>query len=417
MIPVKVELLLLANLLMCKTSLSLDSNGEIFGMTGNQTSDKIGSEKDFLNALPTFLFDYITESNVVKILEDYCPHLMICAEDSASIFANVTDQECCLSCECGNDCFAKGNCCIDKEFLRLEQPHAGQYTQDGRTCIETFVLNSERLYMPKDRLYLLHQTCLNRSQIETTGETYSNNSLGNLSDVMDTVRSSFVNIDEALIPLDDLISGCTFPNDANVLDVTPVTSLDSGQSYRNLYCAFCNNDGNNRIAWDISVDCLSDEDLPEILFHEEATEQEVFLAFLSKRLCSIYWNTPKNIYVEKCFPLKYMVSNCPPYVPELISDLCKSESFVVPYLGKASVYRNVFCFICNFYLAEEDSLNPLDCPSTMNMGNDKVSMSFLLDFKTLSTSKSKDLPPETGCDSLFTYNEDLVCTKSTLTLL
>lgn len=333
---------------------------------------------------------------------------MNCSKDGVFNYANEADQGCCLSCQCGDDCFAKGNCCIDKEHLRPEQPNNGRFTLDGRTCIETFFLAYKRQYMPSDRLYLLSQTCLNRSQIKTT----DNNSVGNLSNVMNTAMSDFVDIDGTIILLDDVITGCTFPDDTNVHDVTPVTSVNSGNSYRNIYCAFCNNDGNNRIEWDISVKCLSDEQLPEILFNGQATKQQVYLAILGKKLCSIFWNKPSGVSAEKCFLSKYMVSDCPPYVPELISDLCKSESFVAPYPGKASVYRNIFCFICNFYEADEISLEPVlgvICLSDMNMGQDHLSMSFLLDFETLSVSKTKALLPETRCGSLLTYNADLVC--------
>lgn len=364
-------------------------------MLENTTESGI-SEETFIQMLPDTLYDLLMENRTDEIIAEYCPGLMKCSDilyNKSSVQLNLTDaiangtgQGCCLPCECSPDCFARGTCCSDVERSRSDPPEFESYTSDGRTCIDTFVLEYERKYTTQDKLYLLKQTCLN----SFTG----------------------VDINGRPISTDELIYRCSFPDEFQLLDVTPVTSLASNQSYRNLFCAYCNNDGTSLVDWELSLTCFSNEDLPKNLFNEQSTSQEVFQRILQDRLCSVTWSQPPEILVESCFASKYMMSDCPYYVPEFIVSLCRDELYFIPYRGNDAVYRNVFCYVCNFYRMNEQLYDPTDdgrCPADDFIGSDFISFSVLLDFKTLSTAKTEKPGLEIMCENDLTYNYELVC--------
>lgn len=215
-------------------------------------SVSLSTEEEFLQQIPSNIKHYITENNTYEAMSNYCPYVKKCSEGKVNASTeNLTNSSgCCLHCQCGPDCYARGTCCSDKEQRRLNQPYNGTFTPDGRTCVETFMSSIPSQIKPTDRLYLLKQTCLDRSQIETVETNTSHDTLGGK---FRPQRATFVDVDGHLMLLEEVVYRCVYPNYLDFLDNIPVTSLTSGQSYRNMFCSYCNNDGRNRKDWDMAI--------------------------------------------------------------------------------------------------------------------------------------------------------------------
>lgn len=379
--------------------------------TVNRPPEVIYTEEEFLERIPLQIKRYIVGNNTYEAMSNYCPYVMKCSEgkDNTGSENLVNSTGCCLPCQCGHNCYAKGNCCSDIASVRVSEPYNGTFTPDGRTCVETFMLDFWRAIKPSDRLYLLRQTCLDRAQIQSVeGNIFDDKLNGQTHSEM----ASFINVDGNLTLLDDVMYRCAFPNELELLDIIPVSSLTSGQSYRNLYCAYCNNDVTNLTDWGISLVCYSHEDLPSTLFNEQASTQEIYDKILEQKRCSVFWDPPPRVSVEKCFSETYMVSNCPAYVPKSLRDLCIDDSHFIPFFGLNAIYRNFFCYICNTLAMGERLLELRDdgtCASEQYHNQGDVSFSVLLDLQYFSATGTNVFLPQYECDAGLTYIEELVC--------
>lgn len=332
------------------------------------------------NAMPGYLRGMLERNESFDAFYGYCPMLKTCTGDPA------LDQDlqpfypdCCLHCRCDEDCFARGDCCHNVEVKRQELPNQGQVTTDGRRCVRTTVL-SEWAPIGVIEKFMLVQLCPNQTE---GGE-----------DVMQTV------------------SHCMNPNKTLVEDLTPVTSMETGYSYRNKFCAYCNGVDKELIEWDQNIACNSDKDLSDVLFNRSATKQDMFLALLNDGLCTISWEMPSSSYVEKCVLLSDYVSGCPPYAPDVLKELCTNDAFFIPYYGFNNVYRNLYCLACNAVSEDENFENPRTdgrCIAREDLGTVTMYSQFtVLLSQRHFEAQPTGVPSRDQCEAGFRYNELLV---------
>lgn len=357
---------------------------------------------ELLQRLSSNFYRYVVHNMTENAISDYCPSTKTCSLFSIenSISTN-NHQKCCLPCGCGDDCFAKGNCCHDKELSRPNQPNDGTYTKDGRTCVKTvFTRKTEGNWLSSR--YLLKSTCLERSNIK-------GNKVMQTEGVNDTSHES-INIKGMSISLDEMIVRCLSPNDLDILDVTPVSNLISGQSYRNIFCAFCNNETDRLEDWDTYLNCDLVEDLPTSIFNEHTNRQDVYRTIRSQKLCIVFWEPPvsNQLTVDRCIGLD-TISDCPVYAPEYLTSACKNKHYYIPYMGTNYVYRNIFCFACNVFKHNEQ----LRGATESCLGSPQLaflsSFFLILDFRPLEAASTHSLLRRTSqCENGLTYNAEMV---------
>ena len=330
-----------------------------------------------LTLLPSNLLDQLESKMMWEVINTYCPNVPNC-----SIATNNSHfvSGCCLNCECGDDCFVKGNCCHDKESDGEPIEGIHPKTFDGKSCITAYMPPVNTFYRVKQHHYLLKVTCIDLEDFEN-------------------------------------VYHCTQPNLEHLLDVTPVTSMESGISYGNKFCAACNNDDANLTNWKQTLECGDINNIPGNMLTPSFTEQDMFRAVYVHGQCSLTWSPPDDSDVEHCFPVELIYASCPQYTPAILNELCTGDnSPFIPYAGEMFHYRNMFCLACNLFENIEVLEKPLTpsmwCPAMPNE-NYVMSSDFIMHLNmnvlaSLPTDPDWEDPHE-GCDNGFIYNKELVC--------
>lgn len=345
------------------------------------TPDPVRESTQIWSAMPSYLQGMLEKNQSFDAFYGYCPMLKTCTGDAAldeDLLAFYPD--CCLPCRCDEDCFARGDCCHNVEVKRQELPNQGEVTADGRRCVRTTVVSSWAPTEEKDEKFMLVQLCPNQT--------------GGGEDFMQTV------------------SHCMNPSETLVDDLTPVTSMETGYSYRNKFCAYCNDAHNELVEWDQNIACNSDKDLSDVLFNRSATKQDIFLALLNDDLCTISWERPSSSNVEKCVLPKDYVSVCPPYTPDVLQELCMNDAYFIPYYGFKKIYRNLYCLACNAVSEDENFENPRTdgrCLAREDLGTVTAYSQFtVLLNQRYFEAQPTGIPSTDQCEPGFRYNELLV---------
>lgn len=104
--------------------------------------------------LPSEFVNSLQNNKSWDVISSYCPDVKECYSNLNKLSGNLSG--CCLKCDCSEDCFAKGNCCHDKEKERFQREDSGKYTSDGMTCVSVYLENP---WEPPD-VFFLHNVML-----------------------------------------------------------------------------------------------------------------------------------------------------------------------------------------------------------------------------------------------------------------
>ncbi|GFQ65766.1 uncharacterized protein TNCT_106541 [Trichonephila clavata] len=224
-------------------------------------------------------------------------------------------------CMCDHHCVTYGACCLDSEFRT--QVNNGHNSGVKVNCIDTYGANSRSVYMVDN--------------CKTPG----------------TIKYLCANNGEAW-------------NDPFLL--IPVTSKVSNITYKNYYCAVCNenSDTNQFIFWTIIVDDTSNSTfqspVPELKFSRAlrswVTVDQNF-NIVTKVTISI--EAPERPEVKYC--KKDLITECDrKWTDAAVADKCEAYMSVFSIydrdMGSLAVYKNPHCAICNF-----DVLRRISCLS------------------------------------------------------
>lgn len=224
-----------------------------------------------------------------------------------------TEVYCCIVCECGDHCFELGNCCYDK--YQLANPANEEETE---ICTQASITNSNVKTMPTPVSYMLYQSCA------------------------DTTNAS-------------LVSKCNIVDTKSMDEFIPVYSATTGRNYRNKYCAECNKDVDELVAWNCDVQCQTYMDFI-ILFDLQNLQDVSLIHWLNSEYlhCALHLNAPENSKPTRCLHPRDIIDGCDILSPlfSLLEDKCRT--YYSPIYTKHFIFKNVFCMMCN------ENLRPLE---------------------------------------------------------
>ncbi|XP_067128461.1 uncharacterized protein [Centruroides vittatus] len=146
---------------------------------------------------------------------------------------------------------------------------------------------------------------------------------------------------------------CEIPNAEDPYTLIPVMSRRSKITYRNRYCASCNDDNRDLEFWKIGVTCSQSDtnssyDFQNDLVYDSRlrtwglrTPEQTFVR------CNLNPVPPENTqHLRSCY--SDTISTCPPnWKDGFIREKCESYTAVILADHKTKKYRNVHCAICN----------------------------------------------------------------------
>ena len=158
-------------------------------------------------------------------------------------------------------------------------------------------------------------------------------------------------------------------------NVVPHFDVDSGISFRNIYCAKCHGHNNSQ-SWPTFITCsYFDNSLQEATSH-----LELFKAVLKSKACYVHWLPSVDMHPLRCRERKVVevIAHCNvtgmwEYYDSNLARACSMFSHVV--FGE---YRNVFCYMCNqditwYYVLTQLSYSGFKGPM-------RLSLTALIDF-------------------------------------
>ncbi|CAF3422063.1 unnamed protein product [Rotaria socialis] len=133
----------------------------------------------------------------------------------------------------------------------------------------------------------------------------------------------------------------------------PVTSLQTNITYRNYYCAYCNNDANNNIKfWEYKPWCHGQGNDNDYLILNDDQQVEYYIHNLTKNcLKTILYprdrgNAHPSVFIRPC--KKVVPSTCPPNTSIELTQNCSSFVTAYRYVPDSDIiYRNFYCAKCN----------------------------------------------------------------------
>ena len=272
--------------------------------------------------------------NFEKVQSAFCPNKTYCFKNQApkqtgigtaigsDLIGNVSLSElgtCCLPCSCEDSCFQMGDCCLDK--LKTQTNHSIESFKDlAHRCVAA---NSDAYYYDKAAEDVPHNYWM--------------------------VTVCYVDkLNESLVQL------CEQPDVYSIEQAYPVSSLSSGHTYWNYFCALCNNDTDSLQMWSINI--LSSR---KFLFYANGPApwimQDNFHDVYEDMVdaSAIFYLPPSGLEPRNCIP-KYAMLKC--RLPNdltlssnftFIRDACQQFQFPVIFQGaKLNVYNNTFCLFC-----------------------------------------------------------------------
>ncbi|XP_054717985.1 uncharacterized protein LOC129227450 [Uloborus diversus] len=240
------------------------------------------------------------------------------------------------TCECGRQCSYSGTCCVDSPFLSTTQKNSHLSTEKCQKVKLT------------SRYVLMVSSCSRRWQKKSP--TY-----------------------EKCEKEEDVLN--------DPMSKLPITSIQTGISYKNYFCAVCNFDSNHVVFWNIAVTGTQNRShlQDNFQFNSEQNAWGTVGAQGTFQRLELNFVVPESLYklVKPCYP--GIISQCPP--PIRNSDLQrKCRLYYAPIKimsgGKFKMYRNVHCALCN----NKDSNLEVACPlSKRRKTQHPLSFALLLD--------------------------------------
>ena len=278
--------------------------------------------------------------NFEKIQSAFCPDQIHCSTNKTQVYdIDQTGNEttsgaymignksltlgslsglgmCCLPCSCEDSCFLDGNCCLDKIRTQTNSSIEGK-NAISHDCV------------PADAVTYINKKASRKAEL-----TYW------------MVTECFIETPNA-----SLVQLCEHPDPYRVEQAYPVTSLTSGHTYWNYFCALCNNDADWLGDWNITIisngyffyyaNGSTSSVMPEHF-------QEVYTDMVDAG--AIFYLPPSGIKPKACVPSNAVLGCKRPNDQTLesnsmfLQEVC--EQFHQPIIMQTMPYKNIFCFLC-----------------------------------------------------------------------
>ncbi|KAH3790256.1 hypothetical protein DPMN_168453 [Dreissena polymorpha] len=220
------------------------------------------------------------------------------------------DNKCCAPCSCDiSSCLTLGTCCLD---------------------------NIEYMLYPKNTKTLVHATCVSPQLKPYTGKQEYPEQMPNVLIVQKCPPDGNSKLFTAMTA-DKCDNGFTY---ADIETTMPVTDSTTNITYQNLYCALCHGvDESKMVRWTVKIVCKNEALMPSSL-------NNIVREVLRSEKCNLMFDIPsnQNILRPTC---RETIGACNEtglwdvYDP-LLEYACLA--FYTPY---ASLFKNVFCYMCN----------------------------------------------------------------------
>ncbi|CAF3691288.1 unnamed protein product [Adineta steineri] len=202
-------------------------------------------------------------------------------------------------------------------------------------------------------------------------------------------------------------------NDNPILFI-PVTSLQTNITYRNYYCAYCNNDINKNIqSWEYKPFCYGDGSENDYKTLKNDLEVQYFDHMLKNCTKTIVYphergNSRPSVFIRSC--KKPLPTTCPIGTSIDLARNCSSSSTTYRYIKNSTIiYHNPYCAECNHPNNSDDITcfdpNLRSALPAMNHLRTRP-LSILFDPNLLKRYLNNDTIPR------FIYSINYNCTKS-----
>ena len=308
----------------------------------------------YRNMLLSYVNSLYSESdnltyNILKIQSIFCPNETLCKEDKALIAEIENEKEarkagvhtgnlnnsvtfeslsrtitiCCVPCSCSNNCYGDGNCCLSK-IIRGDMNTSIQETINiKRECVTANIVSYTEhadAFIEGDQYLMVTGCYLDRSN-------------------------------------DSVVKKCEEPSRYRAEETLPTTSLYSGQTYWNKFCAICNQDYAALASWNATFW------IPRLFmyYNNQKTQPSTFPQTFSDfyrnlaRSGYIYYVPPNEIKTQRCVRTP-KVRRCKEtsafVIPEsltlnltYIQEACERVYSPV-FMQKRYVFANIWCVLC-----------------------------------------------------------------------
>ena len=226
----------------------------------------------------------------------YCPHTDLCQSNASQPLNDDSVTPCCDACSCADDCWKKDNCCLDKHRSTIRAPII--------ECQKTLVKGTSK-YQYFNTFWV----------VTKCPETTTNSTM---------------------------LQKCKGKQAMSLNDYLWVSDPISSQIYNNKWCAECHGI-NKTVEWRVGTECV---DMMQGNFD--------FNDIIGSDDCNLIVIPPQNIDVDTNICSKPDISFCNETgswrtYDKSINQACRvlKQPFTVESFVGKTVYRNVFCAICN----------------------------------------------------------------------
>ncbi|ESO96891.1 hypothetical protein LOTGIDRAFT_159640 [Lottia gigantea] len=251
------------------------------------------------------------ESKAMDIEAQYCSSS--CSERFKNLNANEPNSRC-APCFCDSDCYKYNDCCPDK--ILFEKPETEIQPDTKYGCHGTIIRN--RYYQ----------------------EFYQ---------MIDKCPESFTN--------QEIKENCHKSDSIHWKYVKPYFDFKTKETYRNKYCALCNNVMNSK-SYETQITCQTFDD-----YGNSTNSTEVYYHVISNYKCQVRFNPPTTQSIDRrqCdtvyqpFYSKCNKTGLWKFYDERVERACELYTNIVN-----GEYRNVFCRLCNeviFWLSFNNEAN------------------------------------------------------------
>ena len=236
----------------------------------------------------------------VNPLYDLCPYTDYCTRNATKSLEDVSKSPCCTYCSCAENCWERGNCCVDKQNINVKQPL--------ESCVEILLKISEFGKRPENlpRYYVI-QSCPTL--------------------------------------YDPLVDKCSGNHQSSLEDFIWVTDEHTNKIYNNKYCAECHGVVNYTY-WQLATDCI--DPMNGQMSREDAINRII-------DSCSLSVLPPKSIDVHsnQCLVPKFstcnVTGNWRTTYDKALETACHnfSQIYIRETRYSAVKFKNVYCFLCS----------------------------------------------------------------------
>ena len=293
-------------------------------------------------------------------LSELCPYNNYCHANASMVLNSDTEVPCCRPCSCNDDCWKRGECCPDKEppSTRPQLERCLDTIVIRRDLMDNYTFDGVNYGIPR---YYVIDSC---PDLET--------------DVMTVMK-------------------CSGKSQETLDDITWVTGTENGKIYKNKFCAECNG-VRSFINWDLVSNC-----------HDITNAEKLKSGAIIPKGCRLFVNPPdsmKDMSTNLC--ILPSISQCNmtgkwDKYDNYIEEACEAfeSPFLKKYLLTSSVYRNVFCYLCNQqkWDEKEDVCEPLTTYYSKKLGSGEFIV--LLNQKAIREMFAEKLEERCNLDEVY----------------